>query len=193
MRCMPSITRPSDPRMTGYERSTSWMSRIWSTMRPHRRDRTECEPVVGVDILDREDGHLHDGQIGTGPDEAVDVPGVETTARRAGSCTAFSFGPHSDSGELVKTGGRAVGGRRNVHGDVTGSDRREVHHVGRARRPPHDLRHRVPPVAVERKWHDVVGRPQRVTGPAGGVWSGSGAPATAGPTGGSPSLTDRGP
>jgi hypothetical protein len=44
----------------------------------HRRGRTEFEPVVRVNIRDGVECHLGDGQISAGPDEVVNVPGVET-------------------------------------------------------------------------------------------------------------------
>lgn len=63
MRCMPSITRPSGPRMTWLDRSASKMRRACSTrLADRRRLVAVAEPADRVDLADCLQGNLFGGQ-----------------------------------------------------------------------------------------------------------------------------------
>ena len=77
MRCIPSMTRPSEPRMIGYERSASCMSRMWSMMRrtvgvgPNLNQKSVSTSAIESSITSLAD------EVRTSGDEIVYVPGVQ--------------------------------------------------------------------------------------------------------------------
>ena len=75
-RCMPSMTRPSGPRMIGKDGSTSCTRCKCSTTLRTVGGVQFVKPVDRVDLANVGHRHLFDGKIAHKWDQAIDIPGV---------------------------------------------------------------------------------------------------------------------